>query len=242
MPGSSRSGVGASTGKVVAARLVGHDRHLRRGHQQAGDDAAEEEVADRGIGDERIDDHRDRRRDDRPDDGGHGGQRRRIARRVLAVLGHHHLHHLAGAGGIGDGRAGHAGEDDALHDVDVRKAAAEPADDGVAEAQQALGHRADVHQLRGQDEQRHGEDDVVGVHAVQELLGGRSHVEPGQQQIEDRAGDHGVPDRQAEEGKRGDRDDRDRERAGEVHTPDPALVGSNSFGALPNSACQESQR
>ena len=127
-------------------------------------------------------------------------------------------------------------------DVDLRQAAAEAADDRVAEVQQPVGHRADVHQLGGQDEQRHGEDDVVGVHAVEELLGGGAHVEAGKQQIEDRAGDHRMADRQAEEGQRRDRDDREREGAGEVHTPDPALVGSNSSGALPHMACQDSQR
>ena len=52
---------------------------------------------------------------------------------ILAVPGHHDLHHLAGAGGVGDGRAGHAGEDDALQDVDLGEAAAEAADQGVAE-------------------------------------------------------------------------------------------------------------
>ena len=57
-----------------------------------------------------------------------GGQRGGEARRVLAVRGHHRLHHLAGAGGVGDGRARHAGEDDALHDVDLGEAAAEAAD------------------------------------------------------------------------------------------------------------------
>jgi hypothetical protein len=204
--------------------------------------AAEEQVADRGVGHARVDDHGDRRWDDRADDGGHGRQRRSVAWRVLAVLGHHPLHHLAGAGSIGDGRSRHARKDDALDDVDVGKAAPEPADHSIAEAQQALCHRADVHQLRSQDEQRHREDDVVVVHPVQQLLGRRPHIEPCQQQIEDRAGDHRVPNRQPEEGKYGDRDDRYRERAGEIHTPDPALVGSNSFGALPNTACQDSQR
>src|SRR3546814_20565024 len=71
----------------------------------------------------------------------------RSARRILAVLRHHVLHHLAGAGGVGDGRAGHAGEDDALEDVDLGEPTAEAADDGVAEAQQPVGHGADVHQL-----------------------------------------------------------------------------------------------
>src|SRR3546814_10415661 len=70
--------------------------------------------------------------------------------------------HLAGAGGVGDGRAGHAGEDDALEDVDLGEPTAEAAYEGVAEAQQPVGHGADVHQLRREDEQRHRQDDVVG--------------------------------------------------------------------------------
>ena len=60
-----------------------------------------------------------------------------------------------GAGGIGDGRAGHAGEDDALQDVDLGEAAAEAADQRVAERHEPVGHAADVHELGGQDEQRH---------------------------------------------------------------------------------------
>ena len=35
---------------------------------------------------------------------------------------------------------GHAGEDDALDDVDMRQPAAETADDRIAEAQQPVGH------------------------------------------------------------------------------------------------------
>ena len=127
-------------------------------------------------------------------------------------------------------------------DVDLREPAAEAADERVAEAQQPLGHAADVHQLGGEDEQRHGEDDVVGIHAVEELLGGGAHVLAGEEQIEDRAGDHRVADRQAEEGQRRDGDDRERERAGEIHTPEPPWSGSGASGASPRSACQPSQR
>jgi len=122
------------------------------------------------------------------------------------------------------------------------EAAAETADESVAEAEQPIGHRADVHQLRGKDEQRHREDDVIGIHAVQELLGGRAHVEAGKQQIEDRAGDHGVPDRQAEKGEQRDRHDRDREGTGQAHTPDPTLAGSTASGADPRRACHDCHR
>ena len=123
----------------------------------------------------------------------------------------------------------------------MRKPAAKPADQRVAERHQPIGHAADVHELGGEDEQRHGQDHVVGVHAVQQLLGGRPHVEARKQQIEDRACDHRMADRQAEKGQHRHRDDRERERAGEVHTPELALVGSNSSGATPRIACHASQ-
>ena len=162
-------------------------------------------------------------------------------RRIPSVAGHHGLHHAARAGGIGDGRTGHAGEDDALQDVDLGEAAAEAAHQGVAERHEAVGHAADVHELGGQDEQRYREDDVVGVHAVEQLLCGRSHVQPRQEQVQDRAGDHRMADRQPEKGEGGDRDERDREGACQVHTPELALVGSNSSGATPRMACQAIQ-
>ena len=157
------------------------------------------------------------------------------------VGGHHILHDLAGARRVGDGRAAHAGEDDGLQHVDLRKPAAEAPDQRVAEGHEPFRHRADVHQFGGKDEQRHGKDDVVYVHPVQELFGGGAHVEPGQPQIENGAGDHRVTDRQAKQRQSGDGDDRQRKRTGEVHTPDPALVGSNSSGAEPRSTCQQSQ-
>ena len=72
------------------------------------------------------------------------------------------------------------------------------------------------------------EDDVVGVHPVEQLLRDRSHVKPGQQKIKDRARDHRMADRQSEKRESGDRDERKRERACEIHTPELALVGSNS--------------
>ena len=233
---------GLLDGEVLPARGDGDDDHLAERHQQAGDDAAEEEEADRGVGDERVEHHRDRGRDDRADHRRDGRHRRRVARRVAAVAGHHDLHHAARAGRIGDGRARHAGEDDALQDVDLREPAAEAADERVAEGHQPVGHAADVHELGREDEQRHREDDVVRVHAVEQLLGGRAHVLACEQQVEDRARDHRMADRQAEKGERGDRDEREREGACEVHTPELALVGSNSSGATPRKACQASQR
>ena len=197
--GHSRSGIGASTGIVVAVRLDGVDRHLGERHQQARNDAAEEQVADRGVRDQRIEHHRDRRRDDRPDHRRRRRDRRRIAHRIAVVARHHVDADAPGAGEVGDRRARHAGEDDALRDVDVAEAAAEAPDQHVAEAQQVVGHLADVHQLGGEQEQRHREQHVAVVQAVEDLLGRGAEVEACEQQIEDRAGDHRIADRQAEQ-------------------------------------------
>ena len=199
---------------------LGHDRvddHLGQRHQQAGDHAAHEQVADRGVGHQGEQHHGDRGRDDRADDGRGRSDGRGIAARVFAVARHHVDHDAAGAGEVGDRRARHAGEDNALHDVDVAEPAAEAADQGVAEAQQAVGHAADVHQLGRQQEQRNGEQHPAVVEAVQQLLGGDRHVVPGQQHVEHRACDHRMADRQAEDRQARDRPQRQREGAGEVH-------------------------
>ena len=184
---------------------------------------AKKQVADRGVGDERVDDDGDRGRDDRADDCGRRGKCCGKARGVAAVRGHHDLRHLAGAGRVGDGRARHAGEDDRLHDVDMGEAAAEAPHQGVAEMEQALGHRAGVHQFGGEDEQGHGEQDVARVHAVQQLLGGGAHVEAGEPEIEDRAADHGMPDRQAENAQADNREDAEDEGIADVHRAGPGL-------------------
>ena len=216
-------------------RLNGVDDHLRQRHQQARNDAAEKQVADRGVRDQRIKHHRNRRRDDRSDDGRRGGDRGGIAHRVPVVARHHVDADAAGAGQIGDRRAGHAGEDDALRDIDVTEAALEAADQHVAEPQQVVRHLADVHQLGGEQEQRHREQHIAVVEAVQDLLGGRSHVQPGQQQVQDRGGDHRIADRQSEQAQPKDGVDTNREWAEETgHSADPAP--SWISGARPRSA------
>src|SRR2546425_2641625 len=181
--------------------------HLRDAEQQARDNAAEEQVADGRVRDEGIDHHRDRGRDDGPDDRGCGGQGSGKARRVFAVLRHHFLHQLARARGVRKGRARPSREDDALHDVDVSETAAEASDERVAEAQQAFGDAADGHELGGEDEQRNGQQHEARVHAVGQLLGGGSDIEAGHQKIKHRSPDHGVSDRQPKQGEGDDRHD-----------------------------------
>src|SRR5204863_9867372 len=98
-------------------------------------------------------------------------------------------------------------EDHVGDDVDVPETAAEAADQHEAELQQPVGQAADVHEIRGEDEQRDREQDVAVEQPVENLLGGGAEVEPRQQQIEDRGYDHRMTDRQAERAEQNDRDD-----------------------------------
>ena len=117
---------------------------------------ASEQLADRRVGLHAVDHHRQRRRDDRPE----RRRRRRDAdrefRRVAVVL--HRLDlDRAEAAGVGDRRARHPGEDHAAEHVDVAEAALEPADQRQREVVDAVGDAGRVHQVAGEDEERHGE-------------------------------------------------------------------------------------
>ena len=113
---------------------------------------------------------------------------------------------------------GHAGEDDVGHDVDVAEAAAEAADQHEAELEQPVGQAAGVHEVGGEDEQRHRQQHVAVEQAVQDLLGGGAEVEARTGEVEDRGADHRQPDRQAEEREHDQHDDAQREVAGHGHT------------------------
>ena len=212
--------------KVVLVRHVAVHAHLRERHQKSRDHAAHEQVADRRVRDQRVDHHRNGRRNDRPDHRRCGGDRRRIADRIAIVLRHHVDADLAGAGEIGNRGAGHAREDDALHDIDVAEAALEAADQHVAERQQVIGHLAEVHQLGGEQEQRHGEQHVAVHETVQNLLRRRSDIEPREQQVENRSSDHRIADRQSEKAQPDDGVDADREWAEKIHItcPEPIWI------------------
>ena len=153
---------------VPAPRDHGVHDHERDAEQQSGHHAAEEEVADRGVRHQRVDDHRNRRRNDRADDGRRRGDRAGVGDRILPVAGHHADDDAADADGVGDRRSRHAGEDDVRHHVDVPEPAAEAADEHEAELQQPVGEAAGVHQVGGEDEQRHRQQHVAVEQAVQQ--------------------------------------------------------------------------
>ena len=73
------------------------------------------------------------------------------------------------------------------------KPAAEAPDDRVAEAQQPVQDAAGAHERGGEDEQQDGEQQLARHHAVQQLLGRRSHVDAGKEHPEDGATDIAKP-------------------------------------------------
>ena len=169
MPGTSPHLDRRLLRQVLALRDDGDDDHQRHAHQHAGHEAAEEEIADRGIGHHGVEDHGDRGRDDGADGRRGGGQRAGEARLIAALLQHHLDHQLARAGRIGDGAAAHAREDHAGDDGHMGEAAADAPDDQAGEAQQPLADGARVHDLGGDDEERHGEQHEAAEQAVQRL-------------------------------------------------------------------------
>ena len=155
---------------VVAARAVIDVSHHEDGHHGAGNDAAEEQRADRDVPHHAVDDERQRRRDDRPERRGRGGDADREFGRVAVIL--HRLDlDRAETGRIRDRGARHAGEDHRADDVDVREPAAHPARERDREIVDAVGDAGRVHQIAGQDEERHREQrETVDAarHAVQD--------------------------------------------------------------------------
>ena len=132
------------------------DERHRDGDRDPGQHAGDQQPDEIDVGiRERVDDHADRRRNDRPQDRSRRGQRRRVLG-LVAVVPHHPDHDRAGPRRVGERRAGDAGEEGERQDVGVAHAAAKPADELRGEAQQDFGKRAARHQLGGEDEERHG--------------------------------------------------------------------------------------
>ena len=139
---------------AVLVRVVGDREHHQDRHQHAGQDAGEEERADRDVGHHPVDHERQARRDDRPERRrGRGHADRELGR--VAVL----LHRLdldrAEARGVGDRGAAHAGEDHRADHVDVAEPALQPAHQRQGEVVDAVGDAGVVHQVAGEDEERH---------------------------------------------------------------------------------------
>ncbi len=125
--------------------IPGDHQHQGGCHQQAGDEAGGEKLADGGRGHDAVDDHGQRWRDDRTDGRGRGSNPDREIRVVAGVT---HGLDLDGAKppGVGDGGAGHAGEDDRGSDVHMAQATVHPANAGSGEGENPIGDADRVHQ------------------------------------------------------------------------------------------------
>ncbi len=83
-------------------------------------------------------------------------------------------------------------------------------DHGRAEAEQALEHAGRVHHVGDEDEQRHGEQQVVIVEPVHGLVDDQAEVLVADHEIGEAGGEHGQPDRRAEHGATAKTDQRHR--------------------------------
>ena len=141
---------------VVLVRVVRDREHHQHRHHEAGHDAGQEQRADRRIRDHAVDDERQRWRDDRPQRRrGRGDADRELLR--VAVVAHRLDLDRAEPRGVRDRRAGQPREDDAADDVHMAQAAFHPADEPEREVIDAVGDAGRVHQVAGEDEERHGQ-------------------------------------------------------------------------------------
>ena len=175
-------------------------RQLEQADQDAGDDAAHKQLADRHPGDHSEHQHRDGRRDDHADGGGGDGD---AGGELVGIALLVHVRDQDGAqgGGIGHGGAGDAAEDHGGDHVDLAQAAPEGLADQQGEVDQPLGQAAVVHQFARQHEQGHGDQDV-GIQAGKDPLG-QHHQEGGviRQEIQDARPAQGIADRHADQDK-----------------------------------------
>ena len=141
-----------------------HRRHLRQADQEARHHARQVQRADRHLQHAAPHDHQDRRRDDHREHRRHRGDRDR-EREVVAFLDLRLDEDLALARRVGRGRPGDAGEEHRQQHIDLRQRAGEVADHRPRQGDQTVGDAADVHQVGGQQEERHREQDerVVGL-------------------------------------------------------------------------------
>ncbi|MCW0449889.1 hypothetical protein NB706_002723 [Xanthomonas sacchari] len=129
--------------------------HHRRGHQQRRDDAGGEQVGDRqaatgrGREQDQVVRGRHQKRDQRR---GHADVDRVVA--VVAAVDHLRNHRAADRRDVGDGRAGHAAEEQRGQHADLAQAATHAPDQRGRQRDQAVGDATAQHQFAGEDEQR----------------------------------------------------------------------------------------
>ena len=136
-------------------------RHHRAAAQHARNDAGDEQLHHRGIGHHRIQDHRNRRRDDHRQRGRRRGDGGREFLRVALLL-HRRDQDRAHRGDVGDCRSGDLGEEHRGRDVDHREPALDEADQRRCKRDQPSRQAGRIHDRAGQDEQRNRQQRKAG--------------------------------------------------------------------------------
>ena len=153
-------------------------------HQPAGTSAAEEHRADRGVGDQRVEDHRDRGRHQRPERGRDRPRSRRRSRADSAPS------RIIMRATIRPGPEASATALPLMPEkirLETTLTCASPprksSDHRRAEGQQPLDHAARVHDVGDEDEQRHRDQQIAVVEPVHRLVDDEADILVGRHQI-----------------------------------------------------------
>ena len=146
-------------------RRIAEDRDLNRHHiendaEDAGNDAGDEQLADRGFGEQAVDHQDDRRRNQDPQRSA-GGDRGRGQLIGIAELAHFRHHHLGHGGGGGERRAADGGKAATGGNGGHGEATAEMAEKGVGDLVELTADAALVDEQAHQDEQGHHRKPVI---------------------------------------------------------------------------------
>ena len=207
---------------VPPPRVPGDHHHQHRRHQEARHDAGRKELPDRGIGDHAVDDERQRRGNDRAD-GGRGGGDADGEVGVVAGVAHRLDFDVAEPTGVGDRSARHAGEDDARADIHMAEPAVHPPDRRARETEDACRDAGGVHQVSGENEERHG-DQREGVDAVHHVVEHRHRRQPGEHDEDERREPERDRDRRTDH-HQNEEQDKEKEERHRATRPSPSSRG-----------------
>ena len=168
--------------------------HEAEADHDAGQEAAQEELADREFRVVGVEDHGDARRDEGADGGGRGDQGHRVILSV-ALPDHGRNHDRTHGRGVGDAGTGDAGEDHLGNHGDVAEAALEASHQGVGEIYDLVGYLRLHHDVAGQDEEGDGHE-AEGVDASEGF-----HRDHGEGNVEGDGRGQGGDDEGHEDGK-----------------------------------------
>ena len=121
--------------------------------------------------------------------------------------------------GVGDGRTGHATEDQRYDHVHIRQGPTASTDEGFGEGEHGVGDFARVHHVGGEDEQWYGHEHIPGVQRSHRLSDNESDIASGVEQVVDACGQHAVGDGNVEQEGQHQHDDRNPQR--QVHYCSP---------------------